>query len=68
MATWVMKVIQGAGYPALVVLMFVENVFPPIPSELIMPLAGYIVTRGQLTFVGVVLACTLNQATRHLYT
>jgi hypothetical protein len=33
-----------------------------------MPLAGYIVTRGQLTFVGVVLAGTLNQATRHLYT
>jgi membrane protein DedA with SNARE-associated domain len=56
MATWVMKVIQGAGYPALVV----QNVFPPIPSELIVPLAGYMVTRGQLTFVGVVLAGTLG--------
>jgi membrane protein DedA with SNARE-associated domain len=60
MATWVMKVMHGAGYPALVFLMFLENVFPPIPSELIMPLAGYMVTHGQLSFVGVVLAGTLG--------
>jgi membrane protein DedA with SNARE-associated domain len=60
MATWVMKLMHGAGYPALIFLMFAENVFPPIPSELIMPLAGYMVTRGQLSFVGVVLAGTLG--------
>jgi membrane protein DedA with SNARE-associated domain len=60
MATWVMKLMYGAGYPALIFLMFVENVFPPIPSELIMPLAGYMVTRGQLSFVGIVLAGTLG--------
>jgi len=35
MATWVMKLMYGAGYPALIFLMFAENVFPPIPSELI---------------------------------
>ena len=40
--------------------MMYENVFPPIPSELIMPLAGYMVTRGQLSFVGIVLAGTLG--------
>ena len=60
MATWVMKLMHGAGYPALIFLMFVENVFPPIPSELIMPLAGYMVTRGQLSFFGIVLAGTLG--------
>ena len=60
MATWVMRLMQGTGYPALVVLVFVENVFPPIPSELILPLAGYMVTRGHLTFIGVVLAGTLG--------
>jgi len=60
MATWVMKLMHGAGYPSLIFLMFVENVFPPIPSELIMPLAGYMVTRGQLSFMGIVLAGTLG--------
>jgi membrane protein DedA with SNARE-associated domain len=60
MATWVMKLMHGAGYPALIFLMFAENVFPPIPSELIMPLAGYMVTREQISFVGVVLAGTLG--------
>jgi membrane protein DedA with SNARE-associated domain len=53
-----MKMIAAAGYPALLFLMFLENVFPPIPSELIMPLAGYMVTRGQLSFLGVLLAGT----------
>ena len=60
MATWVMKLMYGAGYPALIFLMFAENVFPPIPSELIMPLAGYMVTRRQLSFLGIVLAGTLG--------
>ena len=41
-------------------LMFVENVFPPIPSELIMPLAGFTAGRGDLSFVGVVLAGALG--------
>jgi membrane protein DedA with SNARE-associated domain/uncharacterized membrane protein YkvA (DUF1232 family) len=36
--------------------MLAENVFPPIPSELIMPLAGYVAAQGELAFAGVVLA------------
>jgi membrane protein DedA with SNARE-associated domain len=36
--------------------MFVENVFPPIPSELVMPFAGFLVGRGEMSFVGVWLA------------
>jgi membrane protein DedA with SNARE-associated domain len=60
MAGWVMRVIYSAGYPAIVLLMFVENIFPPIPSELIMPLAGYMVSRGQFSIVGVVAAGTVG--------
>ena len=48
------------GYPGVALLMFVENVFPPIPSELIMPLAGFTAGRGDLSFVGVVLAGALG--------
>jgi membrane protein DedA with SNARE-associated domain len=42
----------------ILVLMVVENIFPPIPSEIIMPLAGYMVTKGELIMVGVLLAGT----------
>ena len=40
MADWMTDLIGEHGYLALFMLMFLENVFPPIPSELIMPFAG----------------------------
>ena len=60
MLKWIIEVISAMGYAGIVFLMFIENVFPPIPSELIVPLAGFLVTKGQLTFVGVVLAGTFG--------
>lgn len=41
-------------------LMFLENVFPPIPSELVMPFAGYLAADGTLSFSIVVLAGTIG--------
>ncbi|WP_427156853.1 DedA family protein [Aliinostoc sp. HNIBRCY26] len=38
---WIKNIIESLGYWGIGLLMFVENLFPPIPSELIMPLAGY---------------------------
>ena len=58
MASWVINSVQVAGYIGIVALMFIENVFPPIPSELIMPLAGYVTTQGKLSLVGVIVAGT----------
>jgi membrane protein DedA with SNARE-associated domain len=58
MGSWILDTIQSMGYLGLMWLMFVENVFPPIPSELIVPLAGYLAADGSLTFAGVVLAGT----------
>jgi len=43
-------------YPGILFLMFLENVFPPLPSELIMPLAGYRAGQGALSLWGVILA------------
>ena len=40
MADWITSFIAGGGYWAIMLLMALENVFPPIPSELIMPFAG----------------------------
>lgn len=48
------------GYLGIIVAMFLENLIPPIPSELIMPLAGFYVGQGHLNFVGVVLAGLLG--------
>ena len=44
------------GYGAILMAMFLENLFPPIPSELIMPLGGFYVQQGQLELVPVVIA------------
>jgi membrane protein DedA with SNARE-associated domain len=47
-----------AGYLGIAALMFLENLFPPIPSELIMPSAGYNAGQGRLNLVGVIVAGT----------
>ena len=60
MAKWVMEIIYSTGYEGILMQMFAENVFPPIPSEIIMTLAGYIIADGKFTFVGVVLAGTIG--------
>ncbi|KZR83291.1 Inner membrane protein YghB [Prochlorococcus marinus str. MIT 1342] len=51
---------QWMGYGAIFAAMFLENLFPPIPSELIMPLGGFYVQQGQLQFLPVVLAGLLG--------
>jgi len=57
---WIQQTMTTLGYPGVAFLMFLENVFPPIPSELIMPLAGFSAARGDLSFIGVVLAGALG--------
>ncbi len=51
---------QWMGYFAIFAAMFLENIFPPIPSELIMPLGGFYVQQGQLHFLEVVLSGLLG--------
>ena len=54
------KANPAAGYGAIFAAMFLENLFPPIPSELIMPLGGFYVQQGKLSLVPVVLAGLLG--------
>jgi membrane protein DedA with SNARE-associated domain len=58
MLDWIERTVERLGYFGITLLMVAENVVPPIPSELIMPLAGWTAERGHLRFVGVVLAGT----------
>jgi membrane protein DedA with SNARE-associated domain len=53
---WTIGLIEQSGYAGIAFLMLLENLFPPIPSELIMPMAGYMAGKGQLSLIGVILA------------
>lgn len=50
MDEWILNIVEQGGYIGIFVLMVLENVFPPIPSELIMGLGGMAVARGQMDF------------------
>ncbi|MCD2519092.1 DedA family protein [Massilia sp. G4R7] len=50
--------LESSGYLGVFALMALENIFPPIPSELIMPFAGFVVARGDLNLAGVLIAGT----------
>ncbi|BBD56328.1 DedA family protein [Planktothrix agardhii] len=56
MVEWITNTMSSLGYLGIGLLMFLENLFPPIPSELIMPLAGFTVSRGEMQFFPAVLA------------
>ena len=60
MDVWITEFIGRAGYFGVAVLMIAENVFPPIPSELVMPFAGFSAARGALGLPGAVVAGTLG--------
>jgi len=55
---WVTGVVGSAGLPGVFALMFLENLFPPIPSELIMPLAGFVAAEGRMSLVLAIIAGT----------
>jgi len=55
---FITEFMQSGGYLAVFALMALENIFPPIPSELIMPFAGFVAARGDLNVIGVLIAGT----------
>lgn len=57
---WVLGLIDLMGYPGLAIVVALENVFPPIPSEAVLPLAGFLVGQGRMTLVGAVGAATVG--------
>ena len=59
--------IERAGYVGIAALMFLENLFPPIPSELVMPAAGYQAANGRLALPGVVVAGVLGSLAGALF-
>ena len=60
MADWIIQLIEQGGYWGIALLMFIENVFPPIPSEVIMGAGGIAVARGTMTFWPLLVAGTVG--------
>lgn len=56
--TWVTDVVNTLGYLGVAFLVAVENVFPPIPSEAVLPLAGFVAGRGDANLIGMIVAAT----------
>ena len=52
----IVAVISATGYFGVLVLMTIESACIPLPSEITMPFAGYLVSRGELSLIGVALA------------
>jgi membrane protein DedA with SNARE-associated domain len=60
---WILTAVEahsGLGYGAIALVMLLENVVPPIPSEVVMPLAGFLVQQGRLELLPAVLAGLLG--------
>jgi membrane protein DedA with SNARE-associated domain len=57
---WVTDVVERLGYLGVAFLVALENVFPPIPSEVILPLAGFVAGEGRASLPGMVIAATVG--------
>jgi membrane protein DedA with SNARE-associated domain len=67
MSDWTIRLIDETGYVGIFLLMFLETVFPPIPSEVIMPIAGVRAAQGPLTLGGVIASGTAGAMLGNLF-
>ena len=60
LAAWVQDVIERLGAIGVALLVILENVFPPIPSEIVLPFAGFVAQRGDGSVVVMIVAATVG--------
>jgi membrane protein DedA with SNARE-associated domain len=60
MIKWIVGLVTSMGIYGVALLMAIENVVLPLPSELIMPLAGFAASRGQMSLAGAIIAGTIG--------
>ena len=66
MEDWAIRLIDGTGYVGVFALMLLETIFPPIPSEVVMPIAGIRAAHGPMTLAGVAISGTAGAMTGNL--
>lgn len=57
---WAVEVVEQLGYVGVAMLVAIENIFPPIPSEVVLGLAGYTAAQGDASVVGMIIAATIG--------
>jgi membrane protein DedA with SNARE-associated domain len=57
---WVIRIMEALGAPGAGLAVALENLFPPIPSELILPLAGFTASQGDMSLVGAIVWTTIG--------
>jgi membrane protein DedA with SNARE-associated domain len=60
LSDWVQEVIDRIGYLGVALLVALENLFPPIPSEIVLPFAGFVARDGRATLPGMIIAATIG--------
>ncbi|WP_156450385.1 DedA family protein [Sporosarcina sp. HYO08] len=58
MVEWIGEIMSAYGYLGVFLLILIENLFPPIPSEVILAFGGFMTTYSELTETGVIVAAT----------
>jgi len=58
MENWILDIMGQYGYFGIFLLIMLENIFPPIPSEVILTFGGYMTTKTSMTPIGVILVST----------
>ena len=66
MTEWILDIITAGGYAGIALLMAVENIFPPIPSEVIMGLGGIAVATGRMGFWPLLVAGSIGSTLGNL--
>ncbi|HEX8533952.1 MAG TPA: DedA family protein [Allosphingosinicella sp.] len=67
MTDWVIRLVEHSGYFGIAMLMFLETIFPPVPSEVIMPLAGVSAAEGRMTLAGVIASGSLGAMAGNIF-
>lgn len=60
LATYITKLIEKGGYLSVAIMMTMESMVLPLPSEAVMPFAGFLVANGRFSFIGVVIFATIG--------
>jgi membrane protein DedA with SNARE-associated domain len=60
MENWITQIIEQYGYIGVLLLIALENIFPPIPSEVILTFGGFMTTTTDLSVIGVIIFSTIG--------
>lgn len=58
MENWLIEVMNNYGYMGIMILIAIENIFPPIPSEIILTFGGFMTTTSSLSILGIIISAT----------